>query len=205
MCVLLVTSACARGGRIGQSVLVSRSEPGYFDLREWGGKHGPSTRWNWRLITSDGNTIAQSVGSFGSRTAAEDSIKWTRTNARDCPARLTPWRWDLTTSDGKAVVTSVQFAESPNDVEDTLAWVRTHAAACAVRTGHPHERRLDDQGPAGRTIWNDEALFVAFVMKADPTPEVYRRWRLLGIPISWLIHAGFPPGPLYFPRDRKLP
>jgi hypothetical protein len=185
---------------------VSRSDPGYFDVRKWGGKHGPSTRWIWRLITSGGNTIAVSVRSFDSRKAAENSIDWTRAHARDCPARLTPWRWDLTTSDGKRVVTLVPSADWPNDVEDTLAWVRSHAAACPVRrTSQRREGPLRDQGPAGRTIWNDEELFVAFVKPAGRTPEVYRRWRLLGIPISWLIHAGFPPGPVYLPRNRKLP
>jgi hypothetical protein len=61
------------------------------------------------------------------------------------------------------------------------------------------------KGLAGRTIWNDKEPFVAFDTTADRTPEVYRHWRLLGIPISWLIHAGFPPGPLHLTRHRKLP
>ena len=58
-------------------------EPGYFDVRSWGDKNGPATRWGWRLITSSGVTIANSFASFDSREAAEAAIAWVKDNASE--------------------------------------------------------------------------------------------------------------------------
>ncbi len=65
-------------------------EPGHFDIRSWGDKDGPSTRWVWRLISDTGKTMANSVDSFDSREAVEDHVAWIRANAASCAVKITP-------------------------------------------------------------------------------------------------------------------
>ena len=64
-------------------------EPGYFDIRSWGDKSGPSTRWVWRLISESGVTMANSVDSFDSQEAIEDHIAWLKANTSSCPVKIT--------------------------------------------------------------------------------------------------------------------
>ncbi len=57
-----------------------------------------------------------------------------------------------------------------------------------------------------RSIYNDEQMFAEFVRDMPRTPEVYVRWRRHGIPLPWLIRAGFRAREgLHGPHNEPLP
>jgi hypothetical protein len=47
--------------------------------------------------------------------------------------------------------------------------------------------------PPGRSIYTDEDLFAEFVSNTPRTTEIYLRYRQGGMPLPWLVRAGFPP------------
>jgi hypothetical protein len=65
------------------------------------------------------------------------------------------------------------------------------------------ETRAED-GKRALTIWTDEATFREFVAKSPRTSDAYRRWRNKGIPMTWLLRAGYP-RPELEPHPKPLP
>jgi hypothetical protein len=60
-------------------------------------------------------------------------------------------------------------------------------ATVSGRGRQPACQSVNVSEPSRPTVWTDESMFSDFVAAAPRTPDAYKRWRLLGIPASWLI------------------
>ena len=172
---MTLDSAIGARSLSGKLFRMATGDAGHFDIREWGGQHGPSTRWSWRLITAAGQTAAVCGRDFDTEEDAEAAIDGLRRHVGQSPSRIAAanegygsgsgftisgvgplWSWWLAI-DGKVVAHSPGSYDSRADAEAIVEWVRKHAPAVPIRVaeappgekGHPrHGRRWTGQSGA---------------------------------------------------------